>query len=95
MTWQSWRTINNEGGRPVSRARPHYRCSQPRHIPSTTFSECRTLSAMNPLMTDPKNAPTSKSVATVAAVAELKPRYWCKYSGIQNSIAYRTSFTMK
>ena len=29
MTWQSWRTINNEGGRPVSRARPHYRCSQP------------------------------------------------------------------
>ena len=29
MTWQSWRTINNEGGRPVSRAPPHYRCSQP------------------------------------------------------------------
>jgi hypothetical protein len=28
MTWQSWRTINYEGGRPVSRADPHYRCSQ-------------------------------------------------------------------
>ena len=28
MTWQSWRTINNEGGHPVSRAHPQYRCSQ-------------------------------------------------------------------
>ena len=40
MTWQSWRTINHEGGRPVSRAHPHYRCSQPSLVPAAPRAAC-------------------------------------------------------